>query len=169
MQTERLNIRRFTADDIEAFCELIKDKMASPLAAYDDPFPTDDESLRGILGYFCTTDEFFAVELRENARLIGFIALNRVSDGVRNLGFCIHSAFQGRGLAFEAALAAVEFARTELKLNKLVSGTALLNTPSIRLLKRLGFIETERTQASFATDSNGGAITFTACSFELKL
>ena len=99
MEPERLILRRFIEDDRREFKELIRDKTESVYARYDEQYPTDDAGIENLLGYFISTDEFYAVVEKKSFRLIGFIAFNIVSDGIRNLGYCIRSDFQNMGFA----------------------------------------------------------------------
>lgn len=169
METERLYLRRFNVNDLCEFVELIKDKMSGQTADYDDQYPTDDESLKTILSYFAQTDEFFAVVLKQFNRLIGYVALNVVDDKTRNLGICLHSSYHKKGYATEAVASVITYAKDVLKLKALVSGTALLNVSTIKLLERFGFTETSRSEASFKTDENGVPIKFVGCSYKLEL
>lgn len=57
----------------------------------------------------------------------------------------------------------------ELKLGKLISGTAEDNEPSVYLLTSAGFTITGKQQGSFVNDENGNPIVFMGCSFECKL
>lgn len=139
METVRLRIRRFVPEDLDAFRELIRDKMASPYAVYDHAFPTDEAGLGQVLKFFAGSDEFWALQRKAGGELIGFISLNHVDGSSRNLGYCLHTQWQGQGFAAEAADGIIRYAREELKLKKLVTGTAEENLPSVRLLKRLGF------------------------------
>lgn len=52
METNRLIIRKFTDDDFQDFSDLICDKMKSKYSVYDEQFPTDNESIKGM---FCRT------------------------------------------------------------------------------------------------------------------
>lgn len=97
-----LIIRKFILDDYQDFAELIYDKMNSKYAVYDEQFPTDSESIKGLLSYFADSDEFFAVELKAEYKVIGFISLNYIDDNTRNLGYGIHISYQGNGFAKEA-------------------------------------------------------------------
>ena len=139
METERLYIRRFTEDDFPGFCGLIRDKMASPYAKYDSAFPTDDKGLTDVLKFFAGSDDFWALEEKLEHKIIGFISLNYVDEASRNLGYCLHTGWHGKGYASEAAVRMIEYAKEELGLEKLVTGTAEENLPSVRLLDRLGF------------------------------
>lgn len=170
METKRLFLRHFGTSDEEEFKKLIRDKMSDEYAPYDEQFPTDNDGLAAMLGYFSQSDEFFAVEVKEGSRLIGFIALNRTDDDkVRNLGYCVHTAYRRRGYAGEAALAVIEYARNELGVKKLISGTALINKPSVRLLEKLCFRQTEISSGSFVNDKDGSPIVFDGASYELIL
>ena len=131
MQTVNLNINRFDEEDINDFTELIRDKMSSEYSMYDNQYPTDDDSLKAILHYFSSSDEFFAVGLKTTSKVIGYISLNSCEkQGVKNLGYCIHTQYQGKGYGTEAVERIIQFAKEELKLNKLITGTAKNNIPS---------------------------------------
>ncbi len=139
METDRLYIRRFQEKDFPDFCELIRDKMASPYAKYDHAFPTDDKGLTEVLKFFAGSDDFWALEEKSEGKIIGFISLNYVDEYSRNLGYCLHTSWHGKGYASEAAGRMIEYAKDELGLKKLVTGTAEENLPSVKLLNRLGF------------------------------
>jgi [ribosomal protein S5]-alanine N-acetyltransferase len=169
METGRLNLRQFAPDDRDDFSKLILDKMRSPYTAYDEQFPTDDEGIKNVLAFFMSTDEFFAVEMKAERKVIGFIALNRIDEETRNLGYCVHSAYQGKGYAGEAVAAVIGYAMHTLKLRRLVAGTAEANIPSVRLLRGAGFVLTGQGSVSFAADENGTPIVFIGCTFERLL
>lgn len=169
METNQLIIRRFKVEDLCDFKELIRDKMNSKMSVYDDQFPIDDFNLQNILNYFISTDDFLAVILKNNKKLIGFISLNRIDDKTRNLGYCFHTDYQGFGYATEAITLIIEYCKKELKLDKLISGTALNNIPSMKLLNHFKFNEVSRSTGCFTNDENGNPINFVSCLFELKL
>lgn len=168
IETKRLFVRRFLTSDLEEFKVLIRDKMSTDMAPYDDQYPTDDASLQNILNYFTQTDEFLAVELKETNALIGYLALNKVDAQTKNLGYCILSSLWNKGYATEAVGELINYAKNVLHTKKLVSGTALINIPSVKLLKRFGFVEVSQGQISFARDENG-PIVFIGASYELSL
>lgn len=170
MQTANLIIRRFNDKDFNDFAGLILDKMSSKYSIYDEQFPTDDDSLKTILHYFSTSDEFYAIELKTTAKVIGFVTLNNCEKhDVKNLGYCIHTQYQGKGYGTEAVKRIIQFAREELNLNKLITGTAKNNIPSIQLLSKMGFCKVDESIMSFARDENDKQIEFISCSFELVL
>ena len=170
MKTNNLRIRKFCNEDFEDFAELIRDKMASEYAIYDHPFPTDDEMLKNILGYFSSTDEFYAVELLSTNKVIGFVSLNNCEEqGVRNLGYCIHTQYQGKGYGTEAVDEIIRYAKEELKINKLITGTAKDNIPSVRLLSAVGFKKIGENVGIIVKDDNGNPIESIGYSYEMLL
>lgn len=169
METKRLNIRKFCIEDKRDFEELIRDKMSSEYAIYDEQFPTDGKGLKDLLAYFIDCDEFFAIEIKDIKRLIGFVSLNVIDDATRNLGYCIHTQYQGMGFATEVVIEMKKYAKEKLGLTKLISGTAEENKPSVDLLQRMGFAVVNKQQGSFVNDENGNPIVFVGCSFECIL
>jgi RimJ/RimL family protein N-acetyltransferase len=170
MQTKNLKIRRFSNADFDDFAELIRDKMASEYSKYDHPFPTDDDSLKGILDYFSSTDEFYAVELIRSNKVIGFLSLNKCEEkGVRNLGYCINTQYQGKGYGTEAVNEIIRYVKEEMKIYKLVTGTAKDNIPSVRLLSAVGFKKIGENIVSFVKDENGNPIECIGYSYEILL
>ncbi|MBN2048621.1 MAG: GNAT family N-acetyltransferase [Anaerolineaceae bacterium] len=161
LKTNRLNLRHFTDDDLGDFSDLVRDKMASKWAPYDHQWPTEKESLRGILAYFAGEDSWFAVELAREHRVIGFVAANRTEDELeRDIGYCIHSDYQRQGFAFEACQVVIEHCQNDLGVTRFCAGTADCNLPSVRLLEKLGFEKIESVTASFASDAEGNPIEF---------
>ena len=169
METNNLYLRKFMLSDLSDFSELIRDKMSSEYARYDWPFPTDIDSLKNVLSYFSKSDEFFAVVLKSENRVIGFISLNSVDDKTKNLGFCIHTKYQKRGYATEAVSEIKRYAKKELKLYKLVSGTAKANISAVKFLTKAGFIITGESIGSFMKDQYGHPVEFMGYSFEYIL
>jgi ribosomal-protein-alanine N-acetyltransferase len=74
----------------------------------------------------------FAIELE--GRLIGVIDIDEGS-----LGYWFDRSEWGRGYAYEAACAAVHFAREKVRLVKLTAAHAYDNPASARILSKLGF------------------------------
>ncbi len=170
MKTNNLRIRKFYNEDFVDFAELIRDKMASEYAIYDHPFPTDDDALKNILGYFSSTDEFYAVELLSTSKVIGFLSLNNSEEqGVRNLGYCIHTQYQGKGYGTEAVNEIIRYAKEELNIYKLITGTAKDNVPSVRLLSAVGFKKIGENVGSIVKDENGNPIESIGYSYEMLL
>ena len=84
------------------------------------------------------------------------------------MGYCFHSAFQGKGYAKESHLALLGYMRN-LGAVRITAGTALQNEPSVTFLKALGFTLTETEKVSFYKDEHGEDIVFDGGIFALEL
>lgn len=169
IKTDRLIIRNFRPDDWRALQQIVLSFQASPFAAYDHPWPTTDSEIQGICNWFSTGDAYLAVCLDGVAEPVGYIALSPSEDGCGfDLGYCFHSDVHGKGYATEACKAVIQYAFAEKGADRLTSGTAAANTPSCRLLSRLGFRITGESPVSFFTGPDGEPIVFTGYSFELR-
>lgn len=167
LKTERLTIRHILAEDWESIREIWADFNASAYAQYDKPHRTDAADVQPRIAKWAaanagTEHMFFAVCLDET--VIGYIALNRRERGYE-LGYCFHSAYHGKGYARESNLALFATLRT-LGITAFVAGTALQNTPSVKLLNALGFRLTGQEKVSFYQNAGGNAIFFDGGIFE---
>ncbi len=171
IETDRLLIRNFRSEDAEALREVIVEKEASEYAVYDHEWPTSLGAIRGIVEWFAKEDEFLAVCLKESGDLIGFLALDPADDEQAhefNLGYCLHPAHQGKGYATEGGRALLAHAFTHLRARRVISGAAVANTPSVRLLERLGFRVVGESEAAFRETPEGQPITFPGLTFALS-
>ena len=81
------------------------------------------------------------IEHGETGQPVGDCGLTpQVVDGVEEieLGYHVHPDFQGRGLATEAAIAVLDYARSTLGRHRIVAIIDPLNTPSKRVAERAG-------------------------------
>lgn len=169
LKTERLNIRYIKEEDWESIKEIWKNFNASRFAKYDAPHPTEDKNVRAIISKWANANGgiehmFFAVCLED--AVIGYIVCNIRENGYE-IGYCFHSDYHGKGYAKESHLAIFKYLR-ELGITRLFAGTALNNTPSVALLKSLGFKQVGREKVSFYKDAEGNDIEFDGGIFELK-
>lgn len=139
--------------------------VASPYAQYDHQWPTDFEEIKGVAEWFASGDRFLAVYLKQAGKLIGFVTSNLEESA--NLGYIFNFDFHGHGYATEACGALVDYGFNVLGVNKFNSGTAAANTPSCRLLERLGFEVIEENTGSFQTTEDGNPIEFNALKLTL--
>lgn len=168
LTTDRLNIRPVELDDWKRLKEIWIDFTSSKYAQYDTPHATDDEKAFARVSRWaeCTgTDHmFFAVCL--DSTVIGYIAFNQREDS-HEIGYCFHSAYHGKGYAKESLRKLFKHLRT-LGITKFTAGTAINNTPSVALLKSLGFSLTGCEKVSFYKDANGSDIVFDGGIFEFE-
>ncbi len=141
IDTDRLTIRNFTSDDWQDLQEMAIHYQASEWAKYEDPWPTGTEEVKGMAKWFAGGDGYLAVCIKPTGKLIGLIAIERrqeQEEKVHNLGYVFHPGYSGQGYATEGCQAAMRFVFEQLGADAILTGTRLENTPSVRLLQRLG-------------------------------
>jgi RimJ/RimL family protein N-acetyltransferase len=171
IETKRLLIRNFRADDWNALREMIIQKESSEYAEYDHEWPTSEKEIKKITEWFASGDMFHAVCLKETDKLIGFIALDSVKkkeNNEFNLGFYFDSNYHGKGYATEGCKAILHYAFSELKAEKVTSGTAAANHPARNLLTRLGMRKTGEDITSFRKTPEGKPIEFVGLRFSIS-
>ena len=87
------------------------------------------------------------MRLVETQALAGYVCFHREGEAY-DLGYCFHSAYQGKGYAWESASALLEYLASQGAV-VFTAGTALDNLPSRRLLERLGFALVSTEQVAF--------------------
>lgn len=85
----------------------------------------------------------WAVELRGTGEFIGFIGLNTPRRQLPfspciEVGWRLKRAAWGHGYATEGGMACLRQGFTQIGLDEIVSFTALVNTPSVAVMKRIG-------------------------------
>ncbi|MGZ3778382.1 MAG: GNAT family N-acetyltransferase [Mucilaginibacter sp.] len=90
---------------------------------------------------------FFAVERKDNGQFIGFTGLNYVTfEGdftpCTEIGWRLSRESWGQGFATEAAKACLEFGFDKLGLNDIYAFTALGNSRSENVMKKIGMVKT---------------------------
>jgi len=169
LRTQRLTIRCIVSEDWESIKQIWMNFHESAFSQYDKPHNTDDEDVRNRIAKWAAANSgtdhmFFAICLGDD--VIGYIALNRHGDRYE-LGYCFHSAYHGRGYAKESHTALFAYLGT-LGITKFCAGTAIQNTPSVALLKSLGFELVGTEAVSFYQDRDGNDIVFEGGIFELN-
>ena len=167
IETERLIIRNFTAKDEEAVYEQIMKFQRSEFVFMDEPWPLERRKYAEIIQYFMSTDDFLAVELKHNKKLIGWFAIGKNEDGSNNFGYNINMDYHGQGFATEAGNALLDYMFNELQIETIVNGTGLRNKPSVHLLEKLGFRKISEEKESFHTGEDGNPIEFLGGHFKL--
>jgi [ribosomal protein S5]-alanine N-acetyltransferase len=171
IETTRLLLRNFRTDDAEPLHEMIIQKESSDYAVYDYEWPTSLEEIKRITAWFASEDHYIAVCLKESGKLIGYVCLNPAQDPesrVFDLGYCFNSDYHGQGYASKACRAVIKYAFSDLEAESLTCGTAAANTPSCRLIDRLGFKKVGEETISFRKTPDGKPIEFTGYGFTLS-
>jgi RimJ/RimL family protein N-acetyltransferase len=146
LETDRLIIRNFRPDDWQELQQLAIWYRGSPWSQYDHPWPTSEEEVKGMASWFAEGDGYLAACLKATGELMGLISIARRGDqsgAVHGLGYVFHADYHGKGYASEGCRAAMAYVFETLKADRILTGTHPDNTPSVRLLARLGLREVE--------------------------
>ena len=144
LQTERLLLREFVAEDWRAVHEYATD----PEVVRYMPFGpnTEEESKAFVEQVLAVQREVprtkfeLAVALRSNGQFIGGCAIRIGSQSFRDadIGYCFNRGYWGQGYATEAARAAVRFGFEHLGLHRIWATCDVNNAASARVLEKLG-------------------------------
>ena len=145
LETERLILREFTMDDLDAFASLMADpevmrfSLSGPMK---DKEQAREYLQKRIIDHYAQYGSglYAAIHKTDNC-LIGSIGLiNQNIDGEKKteLGYRLHPSYWGKGLATEAASSICRHAFDHLAINELISIIDPKNTRSIEVAKRIG-------------------------------
>ena len=147
--TRRLLLRMFCEADFESYFRLWDDPDVMQYLG-DGKVMSRQESWRNMamhVGHWALRGHgMFAVDERASGQLIGRVGFYSPEGwhGVE-LGWAVGKQFMGRGYATEAARRCIDYAFTELSLDRLVSSIQADNVRSIRVAERLGMHRLEYT------------------------
>lgn len=142
LTTERLGFRHWSQDDFDLARVLWGDIEVTRLIGG----PFNDERIREKLSKEIASQsqhgiQYWPIFERESNNFVGCCGLRpyeKATDTLE-LGFHLRPCYWGKGIAQEAARAAIDFAFATLSAKALFSGHNPNNEPSRRLLKKLGF------------------------------
>jgi ribosomal-protein-alanine N-acetyltransferase len=145
LSTERLNLRRIYDTDGEEIFFLRSDK--GMLQFLDrDPAQSTDEARQWIrtINEGIDGNQYiaWAIALKNDPKLIGTISFwNIKKEHYRaEIGYALHTLFQGRGLMQEAMTVVLDYGFNSMKLHSVEANINPNNTRSIQLLERSGFV-----------------------------
>ena len=145
LETSRLRLRAWQSTDVVAFAKACN----APSVMKWLGGVQSRRAVKKDLRYFSLMDAsdgftFWALELRETQRLIGFCGLLRITDkdcpfaGAIEIGWRLRESEWRKGYAFEGASRVLQFGFDDLGLHEIVSRVASGNVASRGLMKKLG-------------------------------
>lgn len=144
IETERLIIRPFELSDIAPSYEMNLDPEVSRytgdggIVSYEELQRRIEEDVMG--DYQKHGYGRLAVELKGVDKFIGFTGLKFIPElGTTDLGYRFKSAYWGKGIATESAIACVKLGFEQLKLDHLLAFVLPDNIGSVRVLEKLNF------------------------------
>jgi ribosomal-protein-alanine N-acetyltransferase len=156
LQTERLILRSFREEDVDAMAELFAnpDFMRFSLGTFTERKKTVD-FIEKVMGWdHAGMPSQFAVVLPAEHAVIGYCGFHHHPEvpGVIEIGYRLHPDYWNRGLITEAAQAVRDHAFADLKLPRVISLIHPQNIPSRRVAEKNGMkVEKEITFRGFPT------------------
>jgi RimJ/RimL family protein N-acetyltransferase len=149
LETERLILREFTRDDLDAHAATLGDfEVMRHITT--DPL-TREDAMRRI---FMSVGQWrvlgtgtWAVERKEDGKLVGHIGFFDFAremepniEGLPEMGWIFDASVHGQGIAREACEAALKWLDEELGPVEVPAIISIGNEPSMKLAERLGFV-----------------------------
>jgi [ribosomal protein S5]-alanine N-acetyltransferase len=143
LETQRLVLREFQREDFRELAPILADPQVMKFS------PTGVLAIaqtQGKIENFITSYQKFgfgkwAVICKERDRLIGYcgIAVEQIDNQEeKEIGYRLDSRFWGKGLATEAAAAAIQYGFEQFKFAFILGIVERANTASVRVLEKLG-------------------------------
>lgn len=145
IRTERLLLRRPRADDLDAMFAIMSDPRAM---RYWSTLPHADRDvtrpwLDRMIADNAAGGEDFVIEFEGG--VVGKVGAGRLPE----FGFILDPGYWGRGFATEASAAFIDFAFATTSITELTADVDPRNAASLRVLAKLGFVETGRAERTF--------------------
>ena len=151
IETERLAMRHFTLDDIDAVFEFSSDRDVTKLTG--DQCVQNREEARSIITdiWLPEYEKYgygrYALIHKGDNKVIGFCGLKYIpgeelgrEKGAPDIGYRMLKPYWGKGLGFEGAKAAMDYGKNVLGLTDIFGDAVVENTASIRILEKLGLV-----------------------------
>ena len=135
IETDRLILRPFEEKDLEDLYAMLSD---GEVVKYEPYLPMDREAVKQELLQRIGSDEFLAMELKENGCVIGNVYLGKRPFDSAELGYLLARAYWKQGYAGEACRAAVAQV-FDGGVHRVYAECDPENAASWHLLEKLGF------------------------------
>lgn len=143
IETERLVLRAWRADDLDAFADMMADVEVARFLTSDQRARSHAEAWRDmalLVGHWALRGYgLFAIEEKGSGAFVGRVGAWQPECWVGfELGWGLRRAYWGKGYAYEAARAAGDWVFEAFPLDHIVSLINAENEPSRKLARRLG-------------------------------
>lgn len=145
LETVRLRLRRFTADDLDRLVELDSDPEVMRYITYGVPTPRSTYEDVILPRWFAIHEQtpdlgYWAAEGRDTGTFLGWFHLrpDRFDDGEQELGYRLARHAWGHGLATEGAAAVLEHGFTRVCAPKISARTLAGNLRSQKVMQKCG-------------------------------
>ncbi len=143
IETDRLILRAWRETDLADFYEYARVEGVGEMAGWNHHQSVEES--RRILDSFISGKKTFALEWKENGKVIGSLGLEPRDAGLpeelqgREIGYVLSRDYWGRGLMPEAVKAVIDYCFRELSFDYLTCGHFDCNDRSRRVVEKSGF------------------------------
>lgn len=145
LETERLILRPWNENDLDDLYAYASVEGVGEMAGW--PHHTSKETSKRILDEFIAEKCIFAIEHKNDRRVIGSLGLHvsqfDCPEGadltVKEIGYVLSKAYWGRGLMPEAVKAVINYCFQTLNIDALTVGHFAQNNQSRRVIEKCGF------------------------------
>lgn len=141
LETERLRLRNWTLEDLDDFYEYAKCLDVGPNAGWM-PHACKEETLN-ILKGFMKNNDVWAIEYKENNKVIGSIGLHKdeMRTGINSkmLGYVLSRDYWGKGIMTEATKEVIKYGFKEEELDLISVRHFRFNYRSKSVIEKCGF------------------------------
>lgn len=156
IESKDLIIRNFELRDENDLCEYLLQRVNAEFESYPDF--TYQKSKQEI-EFRVQSDEFYAIELKSENKVIGNVYLGNRDFNSRELGYVLNENYHRRGYGSDACKAAIEYMFRQ-GIHRIYAECAPQNTASWKLMEKIGMHREAhfRKNVSFHKDENGKPI-----------
>lgn len=156
IETNELIIRNFELKDEADLCEYMLQRVDAEFEGYSDFTRAKSKSE---IEFRSQSDEFYAIELKSEHKVIGNVYLGKRDFNAREIGYVLNENYQHKGYGSEACKAVVEY-MFQQGVHRIYAECAPQNIASWKLMEKLGFQREAhfRKNVSFHTDTKGNPI-----------
>ncbi|PAB56892.1 GNAT family N-acetyltransferase [Anaeromicrobium sediminis] len=144
LETERLILRKWTYEDVDDLFEYAKSDLVGPNAGWKPH--KDQEESKEIIKMFIESDEVYAIELKDENKVIGSIGIHRRTPDEklkdlkqREIGYVLNPKYWGNGYVPEATNALIKHGFEEMNLELIWCAHYDYNMRSKRVIEKSPF------------------------------
>lgn len=139
LETKRLILRPFKIEDLDDFYEYAKVEGVGENAGWKHHKTLTESNI--ILQEFIAKDDVYAIEYKENGKVIGSVGLHVINNNPleRELGYVLSKDYHNQGIMSEATKEVIRYCFEELELEKLWCMHFEENLISKRIILKNGF------------------------------
>lgn len=153
IETNDLIIRNFELRDEKDLCEYMLQRVNAEFEAYPD---FTCQKAKDEIEFRAKSDEFYAIELKKEHKVIGNIYLGNRKFNTRELGYVLNENYQHKGYGSNASKLVLEYMFNG-GVHRIYAECAPQNTPSWKLMEKIGMIREAhfKKNVSFHLDEKG--------------